>query len=260
MNEAPKYGLAVALSGGGARGVAHAGALEAIEEAGLHVDAIAGVSAGSVIGVLYAGGVRPRDMLQVFKDMSFNKMVEFRLGGGGLFKIDRFKRLILKAIAPARNIEDLPLPLYIGATDLDRGESVYFSSGSIGERMMASCSIPIVFKPVRIDGVDYVDGGVLRNLPARALRDRTERLIGVNVSPMMPYRSHSNSMLDVALRTYNLMARHNVIEDQQICDLSVETRDLGAYGVFNLKDIDKVYTSGYVNMRAALRHKGWWSR
>lgn len=254
-----KYRLGVALSGGGARGIAHAGALAAIEEAGLHIDVIAGVSAGSVIAVLYAAGVTPATMLNVFREMSFSNMVEFKLGGGGLFKMEPFKNAIMKVIAPAKNIEDLKIPVYIGATDLDGGESVYFTEGPIGERMMASCSIPVVFKPVRIGGVDYVDGGVLRNLPSRVLRPVTEKLIGMNVSPMSPYQRGKNSMLEVALRTYSLMARHNVGEDQSICDLAVETRDISAYGVFNLKDIEKVYTSGYMNMRAALRHAGWWN-
>lgn len=258
MEKARKYKLGLALSGGGARGIAHAGALKAIEESGLRPDVIAGVSAGSVIAVLYAGGVRPEDMPAVFEGASFTKLVEFRLGGGGLFKFDGFRRRIMHAIAPAKNLEDLKIPTIIGATDLDNGKSVYFDHGAIGERMMASCSIPIVFQPVRIGGVSYVDGGVLRNLPSRALRDDCERLIGINCSPMTPYR-RSNSMLDIAMRTYNLMLRHNVEEDQQICDLAIETRDISAYGVFNLKDIQKVFNSGYINTRRALRAAGWWN-
>lgn len=252
------YHFGIALSGGGARGIAHAGALKALEECGLRPDVIAGVSAGAVIAVMYAGGVSPEAMLELFEGMSFSNMVEFRLGGGGLFKIDKFKRKILHSISPAKNLEDLRVPVYIGATDLDNGRSEYFTEGQIGDRVIASCSIPVLFKPVKINGVNYVDGGVLRNLPARVLRDKCQKLIGINVSPMTPYKKTSNSVIDVAMRSYNLMSRHNQEEDQELCDVAIEMRDISAYGVFNLKDIEKVFNSGYVNTRAALRKSGWW--
>lgn len=253
-----KYGLGVALSGGGARGFAHAGALKAIEEAGLKPDIIAGVSAGSIIAVLYAAGVRPDDMTKVFSGAGFGKLTEFSIGGGGgLFKIDKFKKLLLKTIAPRKNFEDLDIPVVVGATDLDHGESVYFDNGPIGDRVMASCSIPILFKPVKIDGVNYVDGGVLRNLPAGVLRAKCERLIGLNVSPMHPFKN-PKSVINVALRTYNLMAKHNQEADEALCDISVSMREISQYQVFNLKQISKVFTSGYLSTRKALREAGWW--
>lgn len=259
MSDECKYRLGLALSGGGARGLAHAGALKAIEESGLRPDVVAGVSAGSVIAVLYAAGIKPDDMLEVFIRMKFGDAVEFRLGGGGLFKIDKFKNRVMRAIAPAKNLEDLKLPIFIGATDLDHGKSVYFDHGPIGERMMASCSIPVVFKPVKIDGVNYVDGGVLHNLPSRVLRPQCRKLLSINVSPMTPYKK-SGSVLDIAMRTYNLILRHNVEEDQSLCDLAIETRDISEYSVFNLKNIEKVFNSGYINTRSQLRKAGWWKK
>lgn len=256
--EKKSYKLGVALSGGGARGFAHAGALKAIEEAGLKPDIVAGVSAGSVIATFYAAGIAPDDMPKVFADIGFSKLADFKIGGGGLFSLDKFRKMVLKAISPAKNFEDLKMPLYIGATDMDNARSVYFSSGSLGDKIEASCSIPIVFQPVKIDGVHYVDGGVLRNLPANAIRDKCECLIGVNVSPMTPFRK-PNSVLEVALRTYNIMAKHNVEDDLTMCDLAIETRDISSYKVFNLKEIQKVFNSGYINARKALRSAGWWN-
>lgn len=258
MEQAKPYKLGVALSGGGARGFAHAGALKAIEEAGLHVDAVAGVSAGSVIAVLYAGGVRPEDMLDVFDGIKFSNITEFSLGGGGIFKIEKFARLITNAIDPIKNIEDLNIPTFIGVTDLDRARPVTFSNGSIKERMMASCSIPIIFKPVRIDGTNYVDGGVIQNLPARTIRDKCEKLIGINVSPMMPFKSAS-SVIEVAVRTYNMLAKLNQEADMKVCDITVEMREISNYNVFNLKEITQVYNTGYLNTRRALRKAGWWN-
>lgn len=255
--QAGPYKLGLALSGGGARGFAHAGALKAIEEAGLKPDIIAGVSAGSIVAVLYAAGVAPENMLKLFSERAFTDFASIQIGSGGLFGIDKFKNFILKAIGGDRNLEDLNIPTYLGVTDLDHGVPHEFHSGPIGPRMMASCSIPIVFKPVRIDGTYYVDGGVLRNHPAWIIRDKCEKLIGVNVSPMR-LTHKSNSMLGVALRTYNMMLKANQAEDMAMCDVSVQTPEISHYSPFNLKLINNVYTSGYMHMRKALRDAGMW--
>ena len=252
------YGLGVALSGGGARGFAHAGALMAIEEAGLKPDVIAGVSAGSVVAVLYAGGVTPINIATLFAHSGFRDFADLSIGKGGIFSLDKFSRFIVRALGGPRRLEDLRMPVYIGATDLDHARPVAFHKGEIGPRLVASCSIPIVFKPVKIDGVHYVDGGVLRNHPAWMLRDKCDVLIGVNVSPLSP-KKNSTSIVDVAMRTYNLMAKANQAEDMALCDVSVETPQIADYAVFDLKHIKNLFVSGYINTRAALKKAGMWN-
>lgn len=251
------YRLGIALSGGGARGFAHAGALLAIEEAGLTPDAVAGVSAGSVIAVLYAAGVKPLQMANLFARASFGKFTEIHFGHGGLFKIDRFRDFILRALGGKKNIEDLNIATFIGATDLDHGCPAVFDRGEIGPRMIASCSIPIVFTPIEIDGVHYVDGGVLRNHPAWILRDKCDMLIGINVSPLRKGRNF-NSLPDVAMRTYNLMAKANQTIDMNLCDVSVEISDLANVKVFDLKHIKEIFIKGYRATRKALIEAGLW--
>ena len=250
--------LGVALSGGGARGFAHAGALMAIEEAGLKPDAIAGVSAGSVVAVLYAAGVKPLEMADLFSGQGFRDFVELSWGKGGLFKIEKFMHFIQNAIGNKRNIEDLDIPTFIGASDLDNARPHIFDSGEIGPRMIASCSIPIIFPPVQIDGVHYVDGGVLRNLPAWALRDKCDTLIGINVSPLAKKDSYS-SIIEVAYRTYNLMAKANQAEDMALCDLSIQTPEIADYAVFDLSKIKELVVSGYMHTRKALKNAGMWN-
>lgn len=252
------YKLGVALSGGGARGFAHAGALMAIEEAGLKPDAIAGVSAGSVVAVLYAAGVKPLEMADLFSGQGFRDFVELSWGKGGLFKIEKFMHFIQNAIGNKRNIEDLDIPTFIGASDLDNARPHIFGSGEIGPRMIASCSIPIIFPPVQIDGVHYVDGGVLRNLPAWALRDKCDTLIGINVSPLAKKDSYS-SIIEVAYRTYNLMAKANQAEDMALCDLSIQTPEIADYAVFDLSKIKELVVSGYMHTRKALKNAGMWN-
>lgn len=253
------YKLGVALSGGGARGLAHAGALLAIEHAGLKPDVIAGVSAGAVIAVLYAAGVKPMRMAEMFARCKFKNFSELSLGSGGVFNIDKFRNFILRSIGNYKNLEDLKIPTYIGVTDLDNGQPVEFHTGEIGDRMVASCSIPVVFKPINIDGVNYVDGGVLRNHPAWIIREKCQTLIGVNVSPLRPHPNKKPSIIDTALRTYQLMAKANQAQDMDLCDVSVMTTDIIDNKVFNLKHIKDVFLSGFYHTRDELIKAGLWN-
>ena len=257
-NSPKPYKLGLALSGGGARGFAHAGALLAIQEAGLKPDIVAGVSAGSVIAVLYSAGVHPLTMADLFYKTGFRDFAELSFGSGGLFRIEKFMNFILRALGGYTHLEDLPIPTYIGLTDLDKGKEAEFHQGPIGPIMMSSCSIPIVFKPVEIDGVYYVDGGVLRNHPAWMLRDKCETLIGINVSPLRQGGRY-RSILDVALRSYNLMAKANQKVDMDLCDVSVATPELTNFAVFDLSKIKEVFISGYVHTRKALQEAGLWN-
>lgn len=249
------YRIGIALSGGGARGFAHVGALKAISEAGITPDVIAGVSAGSVVAVLYSAGMPFNKMMKIFSHAKFRNFCDFKLRGGGLFRIDKFQKHIRKAIPGFDNIEQLPIPTYICATDLDNGIPVAFSQGNIFERMVASCSIPILFQPVEIDGIRYVDGGVLHNVPSWILRDKCDFLIGINCSPL-DNRPTKNSIFDVGIRTYNLMLKGNVKDDMDICDLAIEIPDMVDYKTFDLKAIDNVYLRGYTATRFALQQAG----
>lgn len=249
------YRLGVALSGGGARGFAHVGALLALEEAGLHPDIIAGVSAGSVVAVLYAAGIKPLEIANLFARTGFRTFAELSFGNGGLFKIERFGKFIESSLNGKRKIEDLDIPTYIGATDIDNARGVAFDRGEIVPRMLASCSIPIIFPPVEIDGVHYVDGGVLRNHPAWMIRDKCETLIGVNVSPLR-HDNRYNSLISVAMRTYNLMAKANQAEDMALCDVSVQTPEIADYAPFDLRHIKTLVVNGYVQTRNALLKAG----
>lgn len=246
------YRLGIALSGGGARGFAHAGALKALDEAGIKPDVIAGVSAGSVVAVMYAAGVKPEEILRLFEKGKFGDYASLTTHKGGIFRITRFRQHIMKHLGGIERLEQLKIPTYIGVTDIDHGKAVEFHEGPIGDIMQASCSMPIIFPPVKIDGVKYVDGGVLHNLPSWILRDKCDYLIGLNCSPMSDEKP-GDSILDIAHRTYVLMSKAQQADDIQQCDLRVEMGELAHYKVFNLKKINTVFLDGYVKMRAALK-------
>ncbi|MCC8176109.1 MAG: patatin-like phospholipase family protein [Bacteroidales bacterium] len=256
LKKSRPYKLGVALSGGGARGFAHAGALQALEEEGLKPDIIAGVSAGSVISALYGAGTVPSLMPMLFSQVSFFNSCAFTVGNGGIFKMDKFKAFLKRNFRGRELLEEMRIPVHICATDLDHCCPVDFTTGPIAERVVASCSIPILFAPVKVDGINCVDGGVLRNLPAWAIRDQCERLIGVNCSPLVSGRC-KRSIVDVAQRTYELMAKTNAQLDMAMCDLVVETRDIAHHRAFNMKETESVFRSGYEATKTALIAAGW---
>lgn len=248
------YRLGLALSGGGARGFAHAGALQALDEAGLKPDIIAGVSAGSVAAVLYAAGVQPREIVDIFADASFSKLCEISVPKNGFFSMEGFKKLLGKHVGCER-LEDLPIPTIVCATDMDRGEPIAFDQGPLTTLVSASCSIPIIFKPVKYNGSRLIDGGVLHNLPSWAIREKCKYLLGFNVSPL-PKRKYKDTLLDIAQASYNLAVKTNTIPDMALCDLAVSMQQIADYKVFNLREINKVFKQGYEITRRALQDNG----
>lgn len=259
MTNSITYNLGVALSGGGVRGFAHAGALQAIMHAGLHPDAIAGVSAGAVIAVLYGAGVSPERMVDMFDNPSanFSGFTRMSLGSSGLFSAERFRNFIMRSIAPKTDFANLLTDVYVGVTDVVDGCSAEIHSGPIGDAMMASCSIPILFKPVNIDGHTYVDGGVLRNMPSWILEGRCRRLIGINVSPL-PKLKPRKSLAGMAMRTYELMSHSSVALDMEKCDIRIEIPELASVSTFDMSDIRRLYNLGYEATREALIKNGLW--
>lgn len=250
--------IGLVLSGGGARGFAHAGALLALDEVGIRPDIIAGVSAGSVVTAMYASGMEPEKIVSAFVNVKFSDFAEIGVPRDGFFSMDGFKKFLKRNI-PYERIEELPMPAVICATDLDNNKPVAFTEGKIVDCVAASCSIPIVFKPVKINGVTYVDGGVLANLPAWALRDRCKYLIGINCSPV-PRRGKPSSIMDIAHRTYDLLVKNNSLPQMELCDLAISIDDIASYKVFNLKEIKRVFRSGYDNTLSALLSAGFTQR
>lgn len=242
-NSKPRIG--VAFSGGGAKGFTHIGAMMAFETFGLNPDIVSGVSAGSIACTLFAAGLTPRDIIDCFEESgSFGAFAEMTIPKGGLLKMDRFAKL-LDSWLPVKNLEDLKIPTVVCATDLDAGKSVGWSKGEIVPRVIASCSIPIIFHPMRINGVNYVDGGVLRNLPAWAIRKHCKVLYGLNCAPLDRDYKYKNSLLDITLRTYSLMSKSNTLQDLALCDYVVRTEGASRFGTFDLSALSDAVRLGY---------------
>ena len=242
--------VGLALSGGGAKGFSHIGVLMAFERYGIKPDIMSGVSAGSIASVLYAAGLRPNDIIKCFTDASkFADFTEWAIPKEGFMKLDRFGRL-LEEWLPVRYLEDLKIPTIVCATDLDHGKSVGWSKGEIVPRVIASCSVPIVFIPKTINGVQFVDGGVLRNLPAWAIRGYCNTLFGSNCSPLKPPVTGVKTLIDIAYRSYHLMNKANVPQDARLCDYLIQVNDVSHVSIFDLTALQKGVMAGY---EAAMR-------
>ena len=151
------YDIGLALSGGGAKGFAHLGALQALEEKGIRPDIIAGTSAGAIVGAFYACGFKPKEILEMFMKHDVKDFLSFTLPKESFLKYDGFRKFMEKTF-PVKSFEELKIPLYTVAADFDNGLCKVFTEGELVPRVLASCTIPIVFKPIKIDGVRYVDG------------------------------------------------------------------------------------------------------
>lgn len=248
------YQLGVALSGGGIKGMCHVGVLKGLEEVGLRPNVMSGVSAGSVVGALYADGYTPDEIAELCGDISFRQMTSIQMPtSGGFFKMEPFVKFLRKHLRTKR-LEDLPIPLRIVATDLDHGVSVVFKSGDLADCVAASCSVPVLFSPYSIEGCNYVDGGVFKNFPVSTIREECDYLIGVNASPLVADEYQMNA-LTVAMRAYHFMFKANILHDKEQCDLLIEPTDMGDFDTFDVEKGREIFQLGYEEAKAVISRK-----
>lgn len=236
--------LGYALSGGGAKGFAHLGALKVLEKCGLKPDVIAGTSAGALAGVFYADGYHPDEIVELFRKKEFREFVELTIPTTGFFKSTGLHNFLKKNLRATR-FEELRIPFYVVTTDWNRASTVTFSNGDdLVDAVVASCSVPIVFHPQMIHDVPYVDGGLLKNFPVSVIRKKCKYVIGVNVSLILPPPEKHNirRMLE---RTFNLMSNSNTLIDKAYCDILIETKGIEKYSMFDLQNQLKIMEAGY---------------
>lgn len=237
------YKTGYALSGGFIKGFAHLGAMQALLEHDIKPNIISGVSAGALAGAFVADGNEPFKVLDFFSGHKFQDLTKLVLPKVGLFELGEFIDF-LKSNLKAKKLEDLKIPLIITATDLDHGQSVQFRKGDIAERVAASCCMPVMFAPVKIDGVHYVDGGVFNNLPATIIRHECERVVAINVSPLMA-REYKMNIVSIAVRSFHFMSNSNTFPERNACDLLIEPYDLHGYSNRELEKAEEIFEQGY---------------
>jgi NTE family protein len=204
--------IALALGGGAARGFAHVGVIKALEAQGIYPDIIVGTSAGSVVGALYAGGISGFELQRLALAMEDGAMSDWSLPDRGVIKGEALQNYINAALGN-RPIEKLQKTLAIVATDLQSGEAVVFRTGNTGMAVRASSSVPGLFQPVRINGREFVDGGLVSPVPVKIARSLgADVVIAVDISSR-PQFGKTASSIDVLLQTFNIM-NHTIAEHE----------------------------------------------
>lgn len=248
--EKRKYRTGLVLSGGGARGFAHLGVIKALNDAGIYPDVISGTSAGALVGVMYADGYQPEEILNIMNTTSRLHYIRPTVPREGLLLISGIER-ILKENLRAKKFEDLKIPLYVTATDLNNGKAEYFSSGDLLNPVIASASIPVLFKPVIIDSIYFVDGGVLDNLPIKPIEGQCDIIIGSFVNPT-GYEKTVTSLVQIAERTFMLNMSKDVTEKAHKFDILIAPSELKGYKILDPEKAVEVYEIGYKATKAKL--------
>ena len=246
-----KYKTGLVLSGGGARGFAHLGLIQALNEAGIFPDVISGTSAGALMGVLYADGHKPKEILKLMNSGSRLDFMRPALPREGLLQINGIIK-ILKSHLNAKTFEELRIPLFVTATDLNNGKAVYFSEGELIDPVIASASIPVLFQPVKIGKISYVDGGVLDNLPVKPIENKCKVLIGSFVNPV-GYTEKISGLINIAERTFMLSMLREINEKSRKFDLFVAPLELRNYKILDPEKADELFSVGYRATREKLK-------
>lgn len=247
------YQLGLVLSGGGIKGMSHAGVLKALEEANIKPQIISGVSAGAIVGALYAGGTSPDEIASIFESVKFRKMTKVQRPDGGFFNIKPFEEY-LESHLKVKTFEELKITLHISATNLDTGEINVFTKGKLIDAVIASASVPILFSPKVIDNQHFVDGGVLQNFPVSTIRNECEQIIGVNLNPMINV-DYKKTVMGVALRTYNFMYRSNTLLDKGMCDFLIEPEGIVNFDMFDLDKSMELFEMGYKTTKKRIKQR-----
>lgn len=242
--------IGIALSGGGARGIAHLGVLKALDEAGIEISAISGTSAGAIAGALYANGYDPEEVLNIIISTSFFRLIRPAISKTGILKMSPAEGIYRKYL-PHNDFAKLKIPLTVAATDLKRGKTVFFNSGDLIKSVMASSCIPVIFDPVEIDGEFYVDGGVLNNLPAEPLLEQCDFIIGVNTNKVSPDYNLKN-FRDLLERVLLMAINYNAYDRAKYCQVLLEPTEIFRHSAFDVQHAKAIFKIGYEHTKHAL--------
>ena len=221
--------VALALGGGAARGFAHIGVIEVLEENGIRPDIVTGTSAGSLVAALYASGRTGKELESIAINMDESALTDWSFPGRGLIRGEALAHYVREATGN-KPLEQMKIPLGIVATDLDSGKPILFRRGDVGTAVRASSAVPAVFQPVRIGTHEYVDGGLASPVPVRAARDMgADVIIAVDIS-QLPDGGATGDALHMLLQTFSIMSRSiNELELKE-AEVALHPRLVGVAG------------------------------
>jgi len=231
------------LSGGGSRGYAHIGIIEALLEKGITLNAVSAPSAGALIGAFICDGFPPAEIKEIV--LKEEPKITFNLIGfnKGLLSFNAVTAFIKKHLR-SKNFEQLKTPLYVSTTNLLNGEQTIFNEGPLLDVLLAASAIPVLFPPVLINEVPYADGGISSNLPVEPFLNESQPIIGVHVNPFSSY-SKSGSTTENIDRSIHMALRTGLKANINRCDVFIEPPALANYHLFENKKTKEIIQAGY---------------
>ena len=244
--------IGLALGGGAARGFAHVGVIAVLEEAGIKPQLVVGTSAGSLVAALYASGKTSAQLQQTALNMEEVAITDWMLPiiGRGMFRGEALGRYVNELLG-GRLMENMAIPLGIVATDLGSGNAVLFQRGDTGTAVRASSAVPAVFVPVKINGRDYVDGGLVSPVPVRFARQMgADVIIAVDISSP-PEGNTADGTLQILLQTFAIMGKSINEYELKGADLVVRPAQAGLKSA-DFSSRQRAIDAGRAAMLAAL--------
>lgn len=198
---------------------------------------------GAIVGVLYAAGYSPQEIQEILIKETFSKVTGFSWRKTGLFKMEKLKA-VLQNYFPEDDFSCLKKPFYLGLTNLNEAKRETRSSGPFFDFLVASCSVPGVFSPVVLDKVSFVDGGLICNLPAYAIREKCDILIGSHVN--FPGKIDSlTGPKAIVERAVNLGITENAKAQMELCDYIIDPPEMQNYSLLDFSKIEEIIQAGY---------------
>ncbi len=240
------------LSGGGCRGFAHLGVVKALQEFGISPSEIAGTSAGAIAGAFLADGFTPDEIKEMFISQLKLSMFPVNWFKPGLVSMKHIQEFLVNNLRHTE-FEKLQMPFYVTATNFIDGTQKVFSNGYIIDKVIAASSIPVLFPPVVIDNIPYVDGGMTNNLPVEPFSNRKSEVVGIYVNPIKPFNPKEGTM-ELLDRSIHLSFLRIVRESSKGCYLIIEPEQLYNYGLFDIHKLSEIFDIGYNSTKEILQN------
>jgi len=247
-----RAGIGLALGGGFARGFAHLGVLQVLEQNHIPISHIAGTSVGSILGAAYASGAPLDRIIETCRTLRFRDIARWRVSRLGLASNHRLASLI-ERVFESRDFEDLRIPLAVVATDLTSGEPVVFTQGNLVDAIRASCAFPGLFEPVEIGTRCLADGGLVAPVPTHAARELGAGIVvGVSVGMQDGHRGAPTNIFQVVSRAVNAAQKHQLELWERDADLVLRP-DVQSLAWDDFDRADEAIAAGAAAARRALQ-------
>ena len=238
--------ITLSLSGGGLRGAAHVGAIKFLEEQGVEITAVSGSSAGAIVGLFLASGLKSDDMLNFLKSLEKKELFAWASGAIGIFKMERLEKKLEETLK-IESYNDLKIPFYTCVTDIDTGEAHYINSGNPIAYTVASSTLTPLFAAKKIGENSYIDGGFSDNLPVKPLKSYYEKNLAISINPLRG--EELSSFKSLTIRSILIMIRSNSMPSKELTDAFFEVKGVANMHLFDFSEIEMAYEAGYRELK-----------